>query len=94
MSDPKSGRVCTTCDRIECRVEEIHRLLTGGDTPEDGVIIKLDRLSEESKRRKESESRREGWIRLIAAGALGSIGLSVWNLITGHGSPPTGGGHP
>ena len=96
MAEPKSGRVCTTCDRIEGRVEEIHRLLTGGDEPENGVIIKLDRLGEESKRRKESENRREHWIRLVAAGALGSIGLSLWNLISGHssGSPPTTGTHP
>lgn len=96
MSAPKSGQVCDTCQRIESRVEEIHNLLTGGDSPENGVLIKLDRLTQESQRRKDEAARRETWVRLLAAGAVGSIGLSIWNLVTGHfgSQPPTNGIRP
>lgn len=86
MADPKSGRVCTTCDRIEGRVEEIYRLLTGGDEPENGVLIKLDRLREEAKRRQKEADRRDSWAKVAIGGVLASIGLSVWNFIKG--------GHP
>lgn len=59
--------------------EELTRInchLTGGNTPERGLIIQVDRLRQESKRR-------NAWFGWIATSVVGLFAATLWNLLTG-----------
>lgn len=53
------------------KVDHIEQLLTGGSRPEHGIIVRMDRLEQNEKRR--------NWaIRTALAGAAGSVIHAIW----------------
>ena len=62
--------------RLDERSEKVEHYLTGGNNPEDGIIIKLDRLREDAKRK-------ERWIKAGIGAAVASIFSFIGILIKG-----------
>ncbi len=54
--------------RIEQKIDKLDRIITGGDTPHSGIIVRLDRIEQ-------TEIRRNVW-------TVAAIGASVVALIS------------
>lgn len=90
----KIDRVSEDVAEAKCAAQETGTLITGGDRPERGLVMKLDRLNtahrelkgrvdEHDEERKEikRESRQAVWS-VIVASILGLGGL-LWGIATG-----------
>lgn len=64
---------------IKTRVERMDGILTGGDNPENGLVLQVDRL-------KQAEARRNRLTYAAFTAACGALVTAVWNKLSG--------GHP
>lgn len=59
------------------KVNHVHKIITGGEKPEDGLIVQVDRLKQDSERRKV-------WVGAAVATAVASGVGWLFSAITGH----------
>lgn len=59
--------------RIEAKIDRTIRLLDGGDIPERGLLIRMDRLEQ-------SERRRDRWLWGVITTAIGSLAAAIGSL--------------
>ena len=82
-NENRPERVCCDCEgdikEIRRSIASIDHHITGGKTPEKGIIVRLDRIEQ-------TEKRRSRFIGLAISTAVTSAVASIWSLFTGHGS--------
>lgn len=68
---------------IKDKVDLLCELLTGNGDPEKGIVVRLDRAERTIEAEKQARQNRSTIAWTAMAGAVGAIGLSIWNRLTG-----------
>lgn len=75
-------RLADALHRIEGKLEEIEHLITGNDTPEKGLIVRIDRLEQTASATKARADRLSGSMFAIGVAVTISIVLGVLKLVS------------
>lgn len=61
--------------RIEKKIDRLDQLITGGDSPNSGIIVRVDRIEQR-------EARRDWWTKTAMGAACAACVGTAWKWIT------------
>jgi len=68
--------------RIEKKIDRLDQLITGGDSPNSGIIVRMDRIEQ-------AEKRRNAWMLAAIGASTTAIVSAAWKWITTSGHTPS-----
>mgnify|MGYP001566967857 FL=1 len=69
------------CDDARAKLNEIHRMLTGGEDPSQGMFFRVVQLEQ-------SEKRKEWWGKTALGAAIVALIGAAWTTLTSSGKHP------